>query len=104
MRIITRLSAVQAAYGILGGAYLPFFSASLASRGLSAATIGLLLALATFLRILISPLAGLVADAKDDRRLVMLVFTACAFVAFVALVFVQDTDDIFLAAMLGLVL
>src|SRR5947199_361508 len=79
-------------------------SATAASRGLSAATIGLLLALATFLRILISPLAGLVADAKDDRRLVMLVFTACAVVAFVALVFVQDTDDIFLAAMLGLVL
>src|SRR5438309_4953313 len=104
MRIITRLSAVQAAYGILGGAYLPFFSASLASRGLSAATIGLLLALATFLRILISPLAGLVADARDDRRLVMLVFTAGAVIAFVALVFVQDTDDIFLAAVLGLVL
>ena len=104
MRIVTRLSAVQAAYGILGGAYLPFFSASLASRGLSAATIGLLLALATFLRILISPLAGLIADARDDRRTVMLVFTACAFIAFFALAFVQDTDDIFLAAVLGVVL
>src|SRR6266478_6351584 len=97
MRIITRLSAVQAAYGILSGAYLPFLSASLVSRGLSAATIGLLLALATFLRILISPLAGLVADARDDRRLVMLVFTACAFIAFAEPAFVQDTDDIFLA-------
>jgi PPP family 3-phenylpropionic acid transporter len=104
MGIVTRLSAVQAAYGILGGAYLPFFSASLASRGLSASTIGLLLAIATFLRILISPLAGLVADARDDRRLVMLVFTFAAFIAFVALVFVQDTDDIFLTAVLGVVL
>ncbi len=104
MRIVTRLSAVQAAYGVLGGAYLPFFSASLASRGLSASTIGFLLALATFLRILISPLAGLVADARDDRRLVMLVFTLAALIAFVALVFVQDTDDIFLAAVFGIVL
>ena len=104
MRIMTRLSAVQAAYGILGGAYLPFFAASLASRGLSASAIGFLLALATFLRILISPLAGLVADARDDRRLVMLVFTLAAFIAFVVLVFVQDTDDIFLAAVFGVVL
>ena len=104
MRIVTRLSAVQAAYGVLGGAYLPFFSASLASRGLSASTIGFLLALATFLRILISPLAGLVADARDDRRLVMLVFTLAALIAFIALVFVQDTDDIFLAAVFGIVL
>ena len=104
MRVVTRLSAVQAAYGILGGAYLPFFSASLDSRGLTPSTIGFLLALATFLRILISPLAGLVADARDDRRLVMLVFTLAAFIAFMVLVFVQDTDDIFLAALLAIVL
>jgi PPP family 3-phenylpropionic acid transporter len=104
MRIVTRLSAVQAAYGILSGAYLPFFSASLASRGLSASTIGFLLALATFLRILISPLAGLLADARDDRRLVMLVFTLAAFIAFIMLVFVRDTDDIFRTAVLGIVL
>jgi PPP family 3-phenylpropionic acid transporter len=104
MRIVTRLSAVQAAYGILGGAYLPFFAASIASRGLSAATIGFLLALATFLRILISPLAGLIADTRDDHRLVMLVFTLAAFIAFIVLIFVQDTDDIFLTAVLGIVL
>jgi MFS transporter, PPP family, 3-phenylpropionic acid transporter len=104
MRIVRHLSAVQAAYGILGGAYLPFFSASIASRGLSASTIGLLMALATFLRILISPFAGLVADARDDRRLVMLVFTSAALIAFVMLIFVQDTDYIFLTAVLGVVL
>jgi PPP family 3-phenylpropionic acid transporter len=34
----------------------------------------------------------------------MLVFTLAAFIAFIMLVFVQGTDDIFLAAVLGIVL
>ncbi|HXJ01948.1 MAG TPA: MFS transporter [Micropepsaceae bacterium] len=105
MRAVSvRLSATQAAYGLLSGAYLPFFSASLAARGLSAATIGLLLALATLLRIAIAPLAGLVADARDDRRSVMLVFTLLSVAGFIALALVKEPDAIFLSATAAIVL
>jgi PPP family 3-phenylpropionic acid transporter len=105
MRAVTiRLSAIQGAYGLLGGAYLPFFSASLAARGMPAATIGLLLALATLLRIAIAPFAGLVADARDDRRSVMLVFTLLSVGGFVVLALVQDGAAIFWSATAAIVL
>ncbi len=105
MRAVTfRLSAIQAANGLLGGAYLPFFSVSLAARGMPAATIGLLLALATLLRIAIAPLAGLVADARDDRWSVMLVFTFFSVIGFVALAFVQNGAAIFWSATGAIVL
>src|ERR1700712_5456605 len=103
MRAVTiRLSAIQAAYGLLSGAYLPFFSAHLAARGLPAATIGLLLALATLLRIAIAPLAGLVADARDDRRSIMLVFTALSVAGFAVLALTEDGAVIFWSATLAL--
>jgi PPP family 3-phenylpropionic acid transporter len=105
MRILAfRLAAVQAASGLLGGAYLPFFSPFLAARGLSASNIGLLLASATFLRIVIAPLAGLIADARGDRRLVMLVFAVFAFAGFAALTGVHEPQAIFLTAVITLVL
>jgi MFS transporter, PPP family, 3-phenylpropionic acid transporter len=105
MRAVTfRLSAIQAAYGLLSGAYLPFFSASLAARGIPAATIGLLLALSTVLRILVAPMAGLVADAQGDRRSVMLVFTLLSAIGFIALGLVQNGAAIFWCAMGAIVL
>lgn len=105
MRVLaTRLAAIQAASGLLGGAYLPFFSPFLASRGLSAATIGLLLASSTFLRIMIAPIAGIVADARGDRRSVMLAFLAPAFAAFAILAFVHDATAVVAAAIAALVL
>ena len=105
MRVLAiRLAAVQAASGLLGGAYLPFFSPFLAARGLSASNIGLLLASATFLRIVIAPLAGIVADARGDRRLVMLGFTAFAFAGFAALMGVHEPQALFITAVIALVL
>jgi MFS transporter, PPP family, 3-phenylpropionic acid transporter len=105
MRAVTfRLSAIQAANGLLGGAYLPFFSASLSARGMPAPTIGLLLALATLLRIAIAPLTGLVADARDDRRSVMLLFTFFSVIGFIALALVRDSAAIFWSATAALVL
>lgn len=89
------LSATQSAYGVLSGAYLPFFGAALESRGLPPAMIGILLALATAVRIVVAPVAGLVADARDDRRLVMLVFTALALASFVALAWSCAPYDLF---------
>jgi len=69
-----------------------------------AATIGLLLALATLLRIAIAPLAGLVADARDDRRSVMLVFTLFSVIGFVVLALVDDRNAIFFSATAAIVL
>ena len=105
MRAVTiRLSAIQAAYGLLSGAYLPFFSAHLAARGMPASTIGLLLSLATLLRIAIAPVAGLIADARDDRRSVMLVFTLLSALGFAVLALTQDGALIFWSAAWALVL
>ncbi|HEX3487225.1 MAG TPA: MFS transporter [Micropepsaceae bacterium] len=105
MRAATiRLSAIQAAYGLLSGAYLPFFGVSLAARGLPPSTIGLLLALSTVLRIAIAPIAGLVSDARDDRRSVMLVFTLLSVVGFAALAMVTNRTAIFIAGTAAIVL
>jgi PPP family 3-phenylpropionic acid transporter len=60
-----------------------------------AAMIGILLALATAVRIVVSPAAGLVADARDDRRLVMLFLTALAFLAFVLFAFARTPYHLF---------
>ena len=95
------VSATQAAFGLLGGAYLPFFVPSLENRGMDAATIGVMLALATALRIVVAPGAGLVADAKNDRRLVMLLFTGLGLVAFVAFALVNSVAAIFITAILA---
>lgn len=57
----------------MSGVFLPFFGASLAWRGVSADQIGLLLSTALILRAVAGPLSGICADARNDRRAVMLV-------------------------------
>ena len=105
MRAVTlRFSAIQATYGIMGGVYLPFFSASLASRGISVGTIGLSFAIATLLRILVSPVAGLIADARDDRRLVLSIFSLGSFAGFLLLALVDDSAAIVLSSVVAIVL
>jgi PPP family 3-phenylpropionic acid transporter len=69
----TRLSFSQFASGSVSGVFIPFFAASLAWRGLSADQIGLLLSAALILRAFAGPLSGIFADARNDRRAVMLV-------------------------------
>jgi PPP family 3-phenylpropionic acid transporter len=102
--ISVRISVIQAASGIMSGAYLPFFSASLEARGLTPAAIGLLLATATGLRIVVAPAAGLMADARDDRRIVMLVFSALAFAGFVLFAVIRDPREIFVSGVAAIVL
>jgi PPP family 3-phenylpropionic acid transporter len=67
-----RLSLAQAASGLITGIYTPFFGAWLAYRGLPAADIGLLIAAGLFLRVPIAPFTAIVADARNDRRNMML--------------------------------
>jgi len=69
----------------MGGAYLPFFGAWLEWRGLGPEEIGALLASTAFLRVAVSPLAGLVADARNDRRSVMLMLSLLAFLGILLL-------------------
>jgi PPP family 3-phenylpropionic acid transporter len=67
-----RLSFAQAASGMIGGVSLPFFSAWLAWKGLSPTEIGTLLSSGMLLRIFFVPITGIVADARNDRRGMML--------------------------------
>jgi PPP family 3-phenylpropionic acid transporter len=72
-RIAARLGISQASSGMVSGVFLPFFGASLAWRGLSPDQIGLVLSSALMLRAVAGPMSGIVADAHNDRRRVMLV-------------------------------
>lgn len=69
----SRLSFSQFASGSVSGVFIPFFGASLAFRGVSADQIGILLSTALMLRAVAGPLSGIFADARNDRRAVMLV-------------------------------
>ena len=97
-----RFGAAQAAIAAVGGIYLPFFPLWLNGQGLQASQVSLVLALAMFLRIFISPAAGIVADALGDRRRVAI---ACALAASLAFALMAALGPVFgLAAILPLVL
>lgn len=96
--IATRLSLSQAASGSISGVFLPFFGASLAWRGMSADQIGLLLSLALILRAFAGPLSGIFADARNDRRAVMLVLYWIMVAGFGSLCLVGSPLLIFLVA------
>jgi PPP family 3-phenylpropionic acid transporter len=94
----TRLSFSQAASGSVSGVFIPFFSASLAWHGLSADQIGLLLSSALMLRALAGPLSGIFADARNDRRAVMLVLYWIMLAGFGALCTIHSPLLIFLVS------
>lgn len=71
-RIASRLGMCQAASGLVSGVLTPFFGAWLAWRGLSAHQIGIVLSAGLLLRVLVGPAAGIIADARNDRRAAML--------------------------------
>jgi len=72
LAIAVRLAFANSASNTIGGIYTPFFSAWLLWRGLHPAEIGALLAAGMLLRVVAGPLAGIVADARNDRRTAML--------------------------------
>lgn len=80
-----KLTLAQGASGSIGGVYVPFFSAWLAARGFSVTEIGNVLAAGMLLRIVFVPLAGIVADARNDRRGAMLVLYGLMLAAYAAL-------------------
>ncbi len=83
---------------MVGGASVPFFGAWLAYKGLSAQQIGTLLATGMLMRILVLPATGTIADARNDRRGMMLFLAAIMTLGFVTLTQVSWPLLIFVAA------
>jgi PPP family 3-phenylpropionic acid transporter len=96
--IARRLSVAYATVGTNGGIYVPFFGAWLAWRGMSPAEIGALLSTGMLLRVIVPPLTGIVADARNDRRSMMVVLFAMQFALYFALNFVTTPLGIFFVA------
>src|SRR3954462_8707231 len=71
-----RLASFYAAAFFLVGIQLPFWPIFLAGRGLSAGEIGFVLAAALWIKVLVNPLAGLLADRSGRRRGVMILLAA----------------------------
>lgn len=93
-----RLAFAQAASGLVGGAATPFFGAWLAWKGLSPSAIGALLAAGMLLRVAAVPLSGITADARNDRRGMMLIACSVMFLGYGALNFVSLPVLLFLCA------
>lgn len=92
-----KLSVVNGTAGLLSGFYTPFFGAWLAWRGLSAPEIGVLVATGLLLRVLVSPMAGIVADALNDRRSIMLALALASAIFYGAMPFASLAFLILLA-------
>jgi MFS transporter, PPP family, 3-phenylpropionic acid transporter len=80
-----RLAFFYAAMFSLTGVQLPFWPAWLAGRGLSAGEIGVLLALAQWVKLAANPLAGIAADKSRAPRPVMVLLSAGAALGFALL-------------------
>lgn len=93
-----RLALAQAASGLVGGMYTPFFGAWLGWRGLAPGEIGVLLAAGMLLRVAVSPVSGLIADARNDRRGAMLVLYTVMLCGYAALNWTHTPALIFVAA------
>jgi PPP family 3-phenylpropionic acid transporter len=72
MPVAARLASFYAAAFFLVGIQLPFWPIFLAGRGLSAGEIGFVLAAALWIKVLVNPLSGLLADRSGKRRGVMI--------------------------------
>lgn len=77
-------AAYYAAVFFALGLYLPFWPLWLEERGLSAAEIGVVLAFATWTKVLAGPLAGFAADRSGNRQLVLASLAAASVVCFAA--------------------
>ncbi len=82
-----RFALAQAAPGVVGGFYVPFFPLWLAHQGLSPAETSMVLATGMFCRMMVSPLAGVIADALGDRRRVAMACAGVSTLGFAAMGF-----------------
>ncbi len=84
-----RLSAFYWCLFLIIGVYLPFWPVWLENRGMTAAEIGILLAVGTWVKVFANPLVGHVVDQRGDRRRPMIVLAGLA-LAFVILFSAAD--------------
>ena len=96
--VAVRLATAYAATGLSGGIYIPFFGAWLAYKGMSAAQIGTLLSAGMLLRVIVPPLTGMIADARDDRRSMMILLFGLQFAGYLALNWAIGPFQIFVVA------
>ena len=89
---------VQAASGLIGGAFTPFLGAWLAWRGLSAGQIAAILSAGLLLRGFVGPASGIIADARNDRRTAMIALYWAMLAGYSALYFAKSPLAIFLVA------
>jgi MFS transporter, PPP family, 3-phenylpropionic acid transporter len=77
--IAVRVSFFYIAIFAVVGVQLPFWPVFLASRGVDAAEIGLLLAVPLIVKLVANPVAGIIADRLGSRRVLMAGLAAAAF-------------------------
>jgi MFS transporter, PPP family, 3-phenylpropionic acid transporter len=94
--VALRLALAQGASGLISGVTNPFLGAWLAYKGLSAGEIGVLLAAGMLLRVVFVPLSGIAADARNDRRGMMLLTYFVMLVGYGALCFIATPAVLFL--------
>ena len=99
--IVARLSGAWGAWGLSGGIYTPFFGAWLAWKGESPDQIGLLLSSGMLLRVIVPPITGIIADARNDRRSVMIALIALTFLGYLGLNWALTPREIFVFAVLA---
>ena len=85
-----RLSAFYAGTFLVTGIQLPFWPVWLASRGLTAREIGVLLAAAIWVKVLATPGIGALADKTGGRRVLMGALAGAALAAYAGLLSAQS--------------
>lgn len=95
-----RLAAFYAALFLAIGLYAPYWPPWLASRGLDAGEIGIVLGLTTWAKVVATPVAAGIADRFGRRRPTMLVLALCAAGAFAFYAAAEDFAALALAALL----
>ena len=101
--VALRLAFAQAASGLWSGVYTPFFGAWLAWRGVPPVLIGAILSAGILLRVPVAPISGLIADARNDRRTMMLILYGVMLLAYASLNFVSAPWLVFAGAIAGAV-
>src|SRR5260221_6069924 len=86
MSVAPPLAFFHGAFFLAPGIQLPFWPVWLAGRGLGVSEIGLVLAAALWIKVIVNPLAGLLADRTGRRRGVMIFLAATNLAGFLLFV------------------
>ncbi|MGB8601002.1 MAG: MFS transporter [Rhizomicrobium sp.] len=99
--ITFRLSLAQASSGMISAIFLPFYGAWLAWRGFPTDQIAWIMSAGYLLRAVLSPFCGIIADARNDRREMMLVLYCLMFAGYASMGIFTNTTLIGWAAVVA---